>query len=165
MKYIIKLFIFTAIFIIPQNINADNKYTLGLGLGSALYGGLGANVGVLSQHDMKYISAGVKSYGSFSGFTYGAGIGWIKTDLIETGSNKHGIGCYVGITDKEIKPTKNDIILDPDNYEYVYGHGLTYNYFFSGIDKSGTNLGFGLINSHYSNTREVSAFFAWGYQF
>jgi hypothetical protein len=96
---LIKTILISALFI--SNTIAADKFTFGFGLGNSTYSGLGVNIGLASKTDLKYISYGVKSYGSYDGWTFGKGLGWIKTDLIQHTSNNHGLGIYAGIVDKE----------------------------------------------------------------
>ncbi|WP_457743716.1 hypothetical protein [Sulfurimonas sp.] len=78
----LKLKIFILIVLSVGNIYADDDYTFGIGFGASTYGGLGTNIGLVSDTDMKYISAGLKGYQSYGGAKYSLGIGWIITDLI-----------------------------------------------------------------------------------
>jgi hypothetical protein len=137
----------------PQSL-ADNNYTLGLGVGT-MYGGLGMNAGVQSDVDIKYVSAGILQL-SGNSTTYGLGLGWITTDLFDFQSKKHGINIYVGAVG-----TENSF----DGYDPVYGGGLGYSYFFSGIDQSGLNIGFTLLGGKGSKESETGAFIQAGYQF
>jgi len=156
--------IFIVLLLSAQNIYADENYTFGIGFGGSTYGGLGTNIGLVSDSDMKYLSAGLKGYQSYGGAVYSIGIGWIKTDLISSDSNNHGIGVYVGLVDQEYYYVKenNDYLEKSRN---IYGYGLTYNYFFNGISNSGTNLGLSLINYSYSYENSVMLSLEIGYQF
>ncbi len=71
----------------------DSKFSAGVGMG-ALYAGLGANVALVSDHDMKYLSAGCVAFGVSYGATCGFGAGWIVTDLFNVDSNRHGWGMF-----------------------------------------------------------------------
>ena len=143
-----------------MNVSAEESYSFGLGIGAS-YSGLGVNISQLSENDMKYISAGCISYSSASGETCGVGIGWIKTDLMETASNKHGLGAYLGIvgTKREVR-SFSDFEDEP-----VYGIGVGYHYFFNGTNDSGTNLGFSLVAGDYEEKIESTIIFQVGYQF
>lgn len=163
MKLNFKIFIFIYILLNIQNIYASEKYTFGIGLGNC-YGGLGTMVGTVSDNDMKYLSAGIQSHSSYDGTSYRIGIGWIKTDLITSTSNNHGIGLYIGSLGKEYYYLEKDVNMY-GKYRNIYGYGLTYNYFFNGINKSGTHLGLSLIKSidSYENNGFLSLDI--GYQF
>ncbi len=137
----------------PQPL-ADNNYTLGLGVG-AMYGGLGMNAGFQSDVDIKYVSAGIMQI-SGSSTTYGLGLGWITTDLFDFQSKNHGINLYVGAVGTE---------RTFDGHDPIYGGGLGYTYFFSGIDQSGFNIGFNLLTGKGSEESETGAFIQAGYQF
>jgi hypothetical protein len=137
----------------PQSL-ADNNYTLGLGVGT-MYGGLGMNAGVQSDVDIKYVSAGILQI-SGSSTTYGLGLGWITTDLFDFQSKNHGINIYVGAVGTESTF---------DGHDPIYGGGLGYSYFFSGIDQSGFNIGFTLLAGKGSEESETGAFIQAGYQF
>ena len=77
MKFLVKsLFIFSSL-LLTQQLKAEESYSFGVGLG-ATYSGLGVNMSMLSDSDMKYLSVGCLGYGGYSGFTCGAGLGWIK---------------------------------------------------------------------------------------
>ena len=62
----------------------DEIFTVGVGVGTS-YSGLGMNLGLLSETDMKYVSGGCLSYGTVTGFSCGFGVGWIKTDVLDLG--------------------------------------------------------------------------------
>ncbi|SFV54432.1 hypothetical protein MNB_SM-4-1697 [hydrothermal vent metagenome] len=153
----LKMKIFILILLSGQNIYANENYTFGIGFGGSTYGGLGTNIGLVSDTDMKYISAGLKGYQSYGGARYSLGIGWITTALISNSSNNHGIGLYLGLVDQEYTYD-----LKKKN---VYGYGLTYNYFFNGISESGTNLGLSLTNYSYSYENKIGLSLELGYQF
>ena len=84
---------------------------------------------------MKYVSTGCVSYSSYSGSACGLGVGWIKTDLFNTDSNKHGFGAYIGVVGKD----SNQSSFSRKN-SAKYGIGLGYHYFLNGISESGLKL-------------------------
>lgn len=141
------------LFLSPQ-VFADNNYTVGLGVGT-IYGGLGMNAGIQSDVDIKYVSAGIMQLDSNSS-TYGVGLGWITTDMFEFQSHKHGINLYFGAISTERARS---------GYEPVYGGGLGYSYFFSGIGQSGFNIGYTLLAGTGNDGNVTGAFFQAGYQF
>ncbi|TKB47411.1 hypothetical protein [Thalassotalea mangrovi] len=134
---------------------AEDTFTFGLGAGS-LYSGLGANVGIQTKKDIKYLAVGCVSYSSMYGATCGVGAGWVHTDIFNFQTPNHGLGIYVGIVG--------------DQYDYfdrdaVYGAGVGYHYFFSGIDKSGVNLGFTATGADSKDGFDLGGMFQLGYQF
>jgi len=141
----------------------ETQYSVGVGMG-ALYSGIGANFSLVSESDMKYISAGCTKYSSLNGAACGFGVGWIKTDLFDLNSNKHGLGVYASQVDHENRGT-----LENNHYRFhdndVYGVGISYTYFMNGIDHSGTTLG---VSFHATNAEfegKYGGFFQIGYQF
>lgn len=155
MNKLLKTIIFTAACFTSHHIVAEDSFSLGLGVGSK-YSGLGTNFSLVSENDMKYISAGCLSYGSRSGATCGAGLGWIKTDLFNANSNKHGLGLYLGAVGTQIKYADR---------EAIYGAGLGYHYFFKGIDKPGANIGLTLVHGKGDDENNSGIMFELGYQF
>jgi hypothetical protein len=91
-----KLFLLPLTLIVSTQSLANDTFTFGLGAGS-LYSGVGLNAGIQSKTDLKYISAGCVSYSSLYGETCGVGAGWIKTDIFDFQTPKHGASLYVGI--------------------------------------------------------------------
>ncbi len=103
---------------------------------------------------MKYISAGCLSY--FDRCTYGAGVGWIKTDLFKTNTNKHGLCVYFGAVGIERRYSKRDV---------VNGVGLGYHYFFNGVEESGLNVGLTLLYGKTDHNSGTATMLEFGYQF
>lgn len=136
------------------SVLAENNFTAGIGLGS-LYGGLGINVGLHSETDFKYVSAGCVSVSS-SGESCGFGIGYMTTSLINSDSKKHATNFYAGIVG-----TQRDYYED----KALYGIGLGYSFFFRGIDKSGGNVGFTILGAEKNDELEMGAMVQFGYQF
>lgn len=137
------------------NSSAEN-FSFGVGVGS-LYSGLGVNVATRSDTDLKYLSAGCVSYSDRDGATCGVGAGWIKTDLFNSQSTKHGLGAYLGVVGRERVAFNKD--------EALYGAGLGYHYFFNGIAKPGTNLGVTFVAGDAESGFDSSLMVQLGYQF
>lgn len=137
------------------NDSVIDDLTFGLGIGS-FYSGLGVNVGVQSETDLKYMSLGCVRFSSLDS-TCGMGLGWIQTGLFGLQSLKHGLSLYAGIIGSELN----------NNYDYssVYGAGLGYHYFFNGINDSGSNLGFTLVVGSDNPSEQIGGMFQFGYQF
>ena len=92
---------------IAEESDQDKNYSVGLGMG-AMYSGIGTNFSLVSENDLKYISAGCTEYSSATKASCGFGIGWIKTDLFGSKSNKHGLGIYATLIGTLSKgPTKS----------------------------------------------------------
>jgi hypothetical protein len=143
---------------------SQNKtYSIGVGMG-AMYSGIGVNLALVSENDLKYISAGCTAYGSMSGAECGLGIGWITTELFDFGNNNHGFGVYAGILGKENSYTyeNNQYSNDENNF---YGAGLSYTYFKSGINQSSLTLGLSIHATNADYDGNYGGFFQVGYQF
>ena len=150
------IFAVTSLFLtLPFQVIAEEKVTLGLGLGS-LYSGLGGNIGLKSKTDFKYLSAGCISYSSLNGSVCGAGAGWVKSDLFTENNTNHGIGVYLGVVG-----TKNE------NFDEkpIYGVGLGYHYFFSGMENSGFNVGATVVAGKENSGIDAGGMLQIGYQF
>lgn len=137
----------------------DKNYSIGLGLG-AMYSGVGTNFSFVTEHDLKYISAGCTEYSNATKAACGFGLGWIKTDLFGSKSNNHGYGIYATLIGKERPPSY--IVYDVQDY---YGAGVSYTYFTNGINQSGFTFGASihLTNAEYDG--RYGTFFQVGYQF
>lgn len=142
---------------------SEKSTSFGLGLG-AIYSGIGGNFAFVSDTDMKYVSLGCTSYSSNGGSSCGAGLGWIKTDLFSADSNKHGLGFYIGKVDEDRKASVVNGRLKFDD-QAVYGLGLSYTYFASGINASGFNIGISLHKTNSDYDSGLGAFWQVGYQF
>ncbi len=119
--------------------HADDRLTYGIGMG-AMYSGLGANVGLQSNNDFRYLTAGciALGYSDANGDSItpcGVGAGWIWTNLLSNTNNRHGLGFYVGPVGLRDRTSPDD------DWETVYGAGLSYTYFFREIRSDGWNLG------------------------
>lgn len=145
----------------------EQRYSLGVGMG-ALYSGIGANLSLISKSDMKYISAGCTEYTSITGSSCGFGAGWIKTDLFDFDSNKHGFGVYATLVGKESNVTytasRNGVDYYKDEND-IYGLGVSYTYFINGIDQSGATFGLSLHATNADFEDSFGGFFQVGYHF
>lgn len=140
-----------------------NNYSAGIGAG-AMYSGIGANIGLVSKSDFKYISAGCTGFGSNSGSECGYSVGWITTDLFDFGTNNHGFGLYAGVLGKESYATleNHSYTVHKDNY---YGAGVSYSYFMKGIDKPGFTFGVSVHATNADHDGRFGSFLQVGYQF
>lgn len=155
MKTITKSFLFPLALVVSFESLATDTFTFGLGAGS-LYSGIGLNAGIQSKTDLKYISVGCMSYSSLYGETCGVGAGWVKTDIFDFQTPKHGASLYIGIVGSEY---------DNFDHEAIYGAGLGYHYFFRGIGNSGANLGFTITGGNEKDGLGMGGMFQVGYQF
>lgn len=152
---------------LAEGVVDEKQYSVGLGVG-ALYSGVGTNFALVSNTDMKYISAGCVKYSTYSGSTCGFGAGWIMTDLFGANTNKHGVGVYVSLVDSErytsttATTSGNELFQHESN---IYGAGVSYTYFLNGIDQSGLNLGLSLHVTNADFDDKFGGFFQVGYQF
>jgi hypothetical protein len=139
------------------------NYSIGIGMG-AMYSGIGANFSLVSENNLKYVSAGCTAYGSTNGAECGAGIGWITTELFDFDTNNHGFGIYAGILGKENYATfeDNKYSFHEDN---IYGAGVSYTYFMNGINKSGTTFGISIHATNAEYDGRYGSFLQVGYQF
>ncbi len=147
--------------------NQDKDYSIGLGLG-AMYSGIGANFSFVSKNDLKYISAGCTEYSSTTKASCGFGAGWIKTDLFDFNSNKHGFGLYVSSVGKEAYYSYTSTTDGVEYYRHennIYGAGVSYTYFMNGIDQSGTTFGISIHATNADVEGNYGGFFQVGYQF
>ncbi|MEW6999216.1 hypothetical protein AADZ86_16140 [Colwelliaceae bacterium BS250] len=163
MKKIVLILALFSLSCVASEDTQGKKYSFGIGIGSA-YSGIGGNFGIVSKNDMKYISAGCVDSSSMYGTTCGVGAGWIKTDLFDLESNKHGVGVYVSIVGHESYATfENEVYSSQD--DDIYGVGISYTYFMNGINESGTIFG---ISTHITNADHEDSyggFLQVGYQF
>ena len=155
MKFLVKSLFIISSLLLTQQLKAEESYSFGVGLG-ATYSGLGVNMSMLTDSDMKYLAVGCLGYGGYSGFTCGAGLGWIKTDLFNPKSNKHGLGVYLGAVGTE-RTSKGS--------EVISGVGLGYYYFLNGIADGGTNLGLTLVTGNGKYRSGTGVLLQLGYQF
>lgn len=126
-----KLF-FTIILVVFFNSNAyaEQKFSFGIGFGY-LHGGLGVNVALMGDHDMKYLGAGATGYKDNDDdhdIAFGAALGWVRTDILAKESGKHGLGLVLGVSGGE-------------NWDTIYSIGPSYTYFFRVMSQPGFNIG------------------------
>ncbi|MEP0354613.1 hypothetical protein [Paraglaciecola sp.] len=133
-----------------------DEFSFGLGAGS-LYSGLGANIAMRSDTDLKYLSAGCISYSDRGGSSCGVGAGWVTTDLFDFQNSQHGLGAYVGVVGTESTIFRKD--------EAIYGAGFGYHYFFNGIGISGANAGFSFVVGDAKSGTHTGLMAQIGYQF
>lgn len=149
-------------------VDSETKnHSVGFGIG-AMYSGIGTNFSFVSKTDLKYISAGCTAYSSMTGSECGVGVGWIKTDLFDSNSNKHGFGVYVGSVGKESSYSHTSTLNGVEYYRHennIYGVGVSYTYFMNGIDHSGTTFGISVHATNAEFESNYGGFFQVGYQF
>lgn len=137
--------------LISTNVKAEN--TVGIGIGS-LYNGFGMNIGNWTNSSIAFASIGCLAFSDRTQVTTssngdsstisektnghdtncGVGLGYISSDVLP--GQRQGIGLSVALTRNNLRQTtssKIELSLMPN-----------YTYFFSGIDKSGFNLGTGM---------------------
>jgi len=140
---------------------AEDAMTFGGGIG-ALYAGIGINIGLRTDHDLKYFAAGCPAIGRSdeSGWILpcGVGLGWMRSDLLSRSNNKHGLGIYLG----PVGINKGEHL---DDDKARYGLGVTYAYFFSGINAKGWLVGITPAIGKDDNKTKGSLLVNGGYQF
>ncbi len=153
-KHSLKVFPYLFLLLLSLTVTANEATSYGVGIGNS-YSGLGINYGLLSEVEFKYVSTGVLGYSSLSGNIYGFGMGWMKTNLFDSKTPKHGANIYVGIMNNN------------DKYNNAAYIGAGYLYFFNGIKNPGKTIGFTLVNGNEVDEFELkpSFQFAFGYQF
>lgn len=133
-----------------------------------MYSGIGTNFAFVSEHDLKYISAGCIEYSSDSISACGFGAGWINTDLFDIDSNKHGFGIYATIVGEEhytSYTTSDEGVTHYEHVNNVYGLGVSYTYFINGINRSGATIGLGIHATNADIDGKVGGILQVGYQF
>lgn len=117
---------------------ASDEVSYGLGIG-AMYSGLGMNVGLRSESDFRYLSAGCVALGYSDAegtiAACGVGAGWLWTDILPAPNNRHGLGVYLGPVGYRGRGYIGD------KTDTIYGAGLSYAYFTRGINRNGWALG------------------------
>ncbi|TLU67370.1 hypothetical protein FE810_03560 [Thalassotalea litorea] len=142
----------------------DFGYGLGFGI---LYSGLGGNINVTKEYDMKYASIGCLGHSSEGGLACGLGVGWIRTNLFDVDpfyADKHGIGIYIGAVGSEKSREPSNRFPEYDN-ETVWGLAGSYHYFLNGIEEPGTNLGASFVIGDGRDDTEFGLLLQVGYQF
>lgn len=140
---------------------ASEEGSFGIGSG-ALYSGIGMNVALRSETDLRYLSAGCVALGYSDAegriTACGVGAGWMWADILTEANNNHGVGIYlgpVGWRGRTYVGNKGDTI---------YGVGISYAYFFSGISRDGWNLG-GMLAVGHDDDANGHLLLQAGYQF
>jgi hypothetical protein len=167
MKIIIGISLFLLLMPAPglsQQATVEPSFALSIGIGS-IYNGIGGNVAYVSEQDMKYVSYGCTEITTDNKLSEcGFGIGWIRTDLFNADTNKHGIGIYLSQVDEEFTFNINN----PKNFhkQNILALGLSYTYFHNGINNSGFNAGFSVdVNNGDGRKSRYGSFLQVGYQF
>lgn len=135
-----------------QQAHAEEKFSFGAGIG-AMYSGLGINIGLKTDRQLKYLSLGCLAYSHTRAgdvderdLACGAGVGIIRTDLFAVENNKHGFGLHIGAVGAA-KENDPKVIYRPGSMtsvygvKPVYGVGVSYVYFWNGLSAPGLNLG------------------------
>ena len=153
MKIGIKVTLCLLLFL-SMTVSAKDSNSYGVGIGSS-YSGIGVNYGMLSETDFKYVTTGILGASSSSGKFYASGIGWMKTNLFDFNTSKHGANIYVGVINNDDKY---------NNTPYI---GAGYLYFFDGINNPGKIIGISFFNGNEKDGFDfgLSPQFAFGYQF
>ncbi len=150
-----------AIFIVVQAVAvgaslAADKTSFGLGVGP-LYNGLGVNIGFISSENLKFValgcSGGMHSSRHGTDVTCGAGIGWVRSDILTKKNDKHGIGLHFGLN------------YDTRDNDFEPVLSIPYVFFFKGIDTRGWNIGAAPLVKWESGGAEFGLFLEIGYQF
>jgi len=133
---VVCILLFFLLFVIADVSSAEEKITFGVG-GGFIYNGFGINFGKLDKSDFKYMSLGCIGigYSTISGIVSncGIGIGWVRSDILTEKNNKHGLGGHLGVTYNT----------SANRHETEALLGISYAYFFKGMNKGGWNLGLG----------------------
>lgn len=164
------------VFLLMPQAHAEEKFSFGAGIG-AMYSGLGINVGLKTENQLKYVAAGCLGHSrGRSGndvderdWACGVGVGMLRTDLFDAGNNKHGLGLYVGAvgsaneSDPKViqRPGSTTVVY---GIKPIYGVGISYVYFWNGIFDKGLNLGITPAVG-FDNGAKGSLLLQIGYQF
>jgi hypothetical protein len=153
----ISLFIF-------QPAIAEESLALGAGLG-AMYSGLGINLALKSDNQIKYVSVGAvachKNNNDPTKCIVGIGVGLLRTDMFSSTNNHHGVGLYIGAVRAERRGYGGSI----DDFKAVYGAGISYTYFWNGINGRGMNIGLAPTMGFRGGRSIPGLFVQLGYQF
>jgi len=135
---------------------SENTATLGAGVGF-LSNGLGVNIGLKNESSLRYISLGCFSISSSDSrgteTNCGLGGGWMTTYILNQKNNNHSLGIHLGVT-HDNRINKNESRL-----------GITYVYFFNGINGDGWNLGLSPTVEKRDEKTETVLMVQAGYQF
>jgi hypothetical protein len=164
MKKLIPLLLAFPLSVFAEPGNDDPYVTISMGVGMQ-YGGLGINLTRVSDHDLKYLSVGWLGQNANDDNFIGLTVGWLRTDLFNLDSNRHGFGISLGrIGWEQIdEQVGNGEYIEHDRY--VYGVGLDYVYFSKGIGRPGKKYGVSLIRVDSETTPSVGIGFSMGYRF
>lgn len=113
-----------------SHASAGQDLSFGMGLGY-FYNGLGVNLALKGPHDFKYLGTGVsavKVTDEDTDIAFGITAGWVRTDILDSESDKHGLGIFLSIDDGE-------------DFDTMLSLGPSYTYFFKGTSQPGFNLG------------------------
>jgi len=162
MKKIIPMLLAFPLSVFADPGDDDPLVTIGMGLG-VQYGGLGVNLARISDHDMKYLSVGLLGENTHDEKFFGFTVGWLRTDLFNLDSNRHGFGVSLGRMGWEEQIDDNGELTGRDRY--IYGIGLDYVYFSEGIDRPGKRYGISLIRADTEIGNGAGIGFSYGYRF
>ncbi|MBI3775363.1 MAG: hypothetical protein HY273_07400 [Gammaproteobacteria bacterium] len=153
-----KLSVFGCVFlaVLAHAAKADDKISFGVGLGAA-YGGVGINVARITAGNMYYGAVGCYAYSTGEkDAACGGALGWISTNLFAQANDQHGIGVVIGAVGAENNSS---------GLNAVYGGGVTYTYFFSGLNQRGANVGAGIAGGDYKRGVDSILLIQLGIQF
>ncbi|MBI3606948.1 MAG: hypothetical protein HY207_03160 [Nitrospirae bacterium] len=123
---------FVLIALVAKPARAEVSFGAGFG---ALYSGLGINLGLKRSTDFRYLGVGCLGVGhsDSAGWSLpcGVGVGWIWANILPGLGNQHGVGFYAGPVGHR----------SDDNGKDRYGMGISYMYFWKGIDSRGLVVG------------------------
>ncbi len=139
-----------------------NTYGFGAGVE---YGGLGFNLARVSDRDMKYVSLGWIGINDEDENVFGFSLGWIRTDLFDMDSNRHGFGISLGQIGYEeyFEPVGNDRYVE--RKRNILGISLGYTYFGNGIDRPGMRYGISWVETDAKSVPDSGIAFSIGYRF
>lgn len=157
MKSIVStLLLFLISFPLVVYAKESGNTTIGVGAGF-MYTGLGVNIGHRTDTSLLYLSLGCTSISSSSSkgtdTNCGLGGGWVSTDILNQTSNKHGLGLHLNLTHNNFTD---------DNEKSL---GISYIYFFNGINNNGWNLGLSPTIEKRKGETDTVLFLQVGYQF
>ncbi len=148
----------TASWVFPISASAaDGHVSFGAGLG-ALYNGVGINLALMNDADLKYVSLGCTSLATSSSYgtttNCGIGAGWMRSDILSE-SGRHGLGVHLGVT-------YNTYQNRDDTEAFI---GIPYAYFFNRMDATGVHLGLTPFIGRLNDETRAGYLLNLGYQF
>lgn len=149
------IFIVFLLSLTPTNAFSEQKFSFGIGGGYFQGGGLGVNIALKGDHDMKYLGTGVAGYKETDGdadIAYGVTLGWLRTDILAKESGKHGLGIVLGI-------------MGGEGWDTNFSIGPSYAYFFKGVSQPGFNVGVAAGPVFSEDKTNVTGCVQVGYQF